>query len=137
MSRSPRKLAVLLLILVWNSAGVYAAACSLHCADAEFARPAAPTSLAAPSTAELVHSGTATDPAGPADDCPGSLHARKCVTELFQTPQQGWFYSQTPLVDGSVPPAHAAPACMGFHTLSPPGSLSRRLIFRKHPLLRI
>lgn len=136
MNRSLRKIAVILLILVWNTAGVYAAVCSSRCATADYAESAAPASLAAPPHAKLARSGTANDPSHPDDYCVSSLHTRKCVTGFSQAQQPELSYSQT-LLTAFVSRAPAAQALTGLSALSPPSLISGRLISQKHSLLRI
>lgn len=136
MSQSLRKVTVLLLILVWNTAGVYATVCASRCAAADYAESTAPASLAAPSYAKLAPSGTASDPSHPVDYCLSNLHAGKCVTGFSQSPRPELSCAQT-LPKVFVPVTHAVPVRAGLHALSPPTFISGRLISQRHSLLRI
>lgn len=131
-----RKVMVLFLILVWMTVGVYSTVCSSLCATADYAEHAAPASLTAPLHAKLARSGETSEPSHPADYCVSSLHARKCVTGLFQTPRVELSYAQT-LLTASVAVAPAVQGRAGLHAVSPPRLISAHLISQKHPLLRI
>lgn len=131
-----RKFTVLLLILVWNTAGIYATVCASRCASADYTESTAPASLAAPPSAKLAHVGATSDPSRPADYCVSNLYASKCVTGSFQTPGPELSYAQT-LPTAFLPVAPAVQERAGLHELSPPGLVSGRLISQKHSLLRI
>lgn len=136
MSRSLRQTIVLVLILLWNTAGVYATVCSARCAEAAYAQGAAQSSLDGPSHGMQVRSGATRDPSRSDPCCRARLHGKTCVIGSSQA-RQPEFSSVQPSAVTLAPVAFALAPGAGRRTHSPPGFPSGRGLCHKLSLLRI
>jgi len=136
MSRLFRQTSVLALILLWNTAGMYAMVCSSLCAEAAYPQRAAQASLDGGPHGMRMRNGAAGAPSRPDQHCANHLQARKCVTGPSQAQRPEFSYAQ-PLAVSVTPMAFGFAPGAGARTHSPPGSPSGRSICRKLTLLRI
>lgn len=137
MARSLRQIVVVLLILLWNTAGVYRTVCEALCAEDDCPQVAGQTSPGEIAFSSSVRSGGPGGPASPHSRCPASLQPMKCV----EGPGQVQLCQSVSLVQSllAAVTSVAVPLALGASspTHSPPGFQSGRSICSKLTLLRI
>lgn len=137
MTRFLRQTTVVLLILVWNSAGVYRTVCEALCAADDAPHVVAQTTHGANARSSFVRGGGPIGPAGQDSHCLASFQPGKCVTGSAQAQFRQRVHFVQPLV------AMAAPAAVAFwygavnRTHSPPGFPFGRSICNRLTHLRI
>lgn len=137
MPRLLRQTLVVLLIVLWNSAGVYATVCEAQCAAGDCPQAVETAARGPNAQSRVLQTGPANAPRHPDSDCPARLASAKCVANSSQLPIQTEISrAQLPLA-GIAPAATALAATAGFRTHSPPGFRAGRSLLRNLTLLRV
>lgn len=134
MTRTFRQTVVVLLILLWNTAGVYGTVCQVRCDRSDYLQE-----MAQPSPGRIEHSklGAVNEPAHSDSQCHAGCRLGKCVTVPSQQHVQPANSYPQPLLAEVAPAALVGPTGTGSSPHSPPRFSSGRSICKKLTLLRI